>query len=179
MERRLLTRWIKVSLLLLCAAAAAIRLCFFSPYIVEGQSMQTTLFNGDRMLANKEVYQLEKPKRGDIVIIKDDIHKVNYVKRLIGVPGDKIQIKKGYLYVNGKKEAENYLAKNRMEAIRKGKVLNHDFGPIIVPSGKYFVMGDNRLESMDSRNGLGMFPASAIVARCDLIYYPFKDFKIE
>jgi signal peptidase I len=178
MERRLLARGIKVSLLLLCAAAA-IRLCFFSPYIVEGQSMQTTLFNGDRMLANKEVYKLEKPQRGDIVIIKDDIHKVNYVKRLIGIPGDKIQIKKGYLYVNGKKKAENYLAKNRAAAFQKGMVLNHDFGPIIVPSGKYFVMGDNRLKSMDSRNGLGMFSASAIVARCDLIYYPFKDFKVE
>ncbi|MED1203824.1 signal peptidase I [Heyndrickxia acidicola] len=177
-RRRLLTRGLKIVLLLLCALAA-IGVCFFSPYIVEGESMQTTLFNGDHMLANKEVYKLEKPQRGDIVIIKDTIHKVNYVKRLIGLPGDKIQIKKGYLFVNGKKEAENYLVKNRMEARKKGEILNQDFGPITVPAGKFFVMGDNRLKSMDSRNGLGLFPASAIVARCDLIYYPLKDFKIE
>ncbi len=78
------------------------------------------------------------------------------MKRLIGLPGDTVQMKDDTLYINGKKVSEPYLSENRKEAEAVGVKLTGDFGPVKVPEGKYFVMGDNRQRSMDSRNGLGL-----------------------
>lgn len=132
--------------------AFVVRAFLFSPYIVEGASMEPTLHNQEKIMVNK--FNLtDRFNRGEIIIIKGK--EENYVKRIIGLPGDKVEMKNDKLYINGVLYKESYLSQNRKLAEQSGSKLTGDFGPITVPKNKFFVMGDNRLYSMDSRNGLG------------------------
>jgi signal peptidase I len=148
---------------------------FFAPYMVEGASMSPTLHDQEKLYVNKIVYAFSAPKKGDIVIIKGDDKR--YVKRIIGIEGDIIQMKNDVLYVNHKPMKESYLKQNKSEAKSLGVYLTEDFGPIKVPKGKAFVMGDNRLNSMDSRNGLGLIKINAIEGRSEVVIYPFSDMR--
>ncbi|MDR7074915.1 signal peptidase I [Fictibacillus barbaricus] len=148
---------------------------FFAPYLVEGASMSPTLHDQEKLYVNKIVYAFSEPKKGDIVIIKGDDKR--YVKRIIGVEGDVIQMRNDVLYVNNKKIPESYLKENKSEAKSLGVYLTEDFGPLKVPKGKAFVMGDNRLNSMDSRNGLGLIELNSIEGRTEVVIYPFSDIR--
>jgi signal peptidase I len=148
---------------------------FFAPYMVEGASMSPTLHDQEKLYVNKIVYAFSEPKKGDIVIIKGDDKR--YVKRVIGVEGDIIQMKSDVLYVNNKKVKESYLQENKSEAKSLGVYLTEDFGPLKVPKGKAFVMGDNRLNSMDSRNGLGLIETKTIEGRSEVVIYPFSEMR--
>nr|WP_285876977.1 signal peptidase I [Fictibacillus phosphorivorans] len=148
---------------------------FFAPYMVEGASMSPTLHDQDKLYVNKIVYAFSEPKKGDIVIIKGEDKR--YVKRIIGVEGDVIQMKSDVLYVNHKKVKETYLRENKSEAKSLGVYLTEDFGPLKVPKGKVFVMGDNRLNSMDSRNGLGLIDINSIEGRSEVVIYPFSEMR--
>ncbi|MBO4415100.1 MAG: signal peptidase I [Lachnospiraceae bacterium] len=112
--------------------------------IISG-SMISTLNVDDRVVANRLAYVFSKPQRGDIIFFAfpDDESKT-YVKRIIGLPGDKVEIIRGKVYINDSDEPleEPYL---------KEKMKKEDFGPYYVPEGSYFVMGDNRNISVDSR----------------------------
>lgn len=105
-------------------------------------SMRDTLEVGDRLIASKLPYIFGEPKRGDIVVFRfpDDETEV-YIKRLIGLPGEVIEIVDGYVYVDGVLLEEDYVRGNR----------EGDYGPYEVPPGEYFMLGDNRLQSGDSR----------------------------
>ncbi len=94
------------------------------------------------------------------------------MKRLIGLPGDTIEMKNDNLFVNGKRFNEEYLKENKKDAHDIDLNLTGDFGPIKVPTDKYFVMGDNRQDSMDSRNGLGLFNKKDIVGVEELVFFP-------
>ncbi|KGP71436.1 signal peptidase I [Pontibacillus yanchengensis] len=146
--------------------AFVIRNYVFATSIVEGTSMDPTLRDGERVIYNKMVYIMDDPERGDIVIIQRPTK--NYVKRVIGLPGDTVQVKDHELYVNGKKSQQEYL--NQQAISQTG-----DFGPRSVPENHYFVMGDNRDISKDSRNGLGFVKREEVIGRSELVVYPFDE----
>lgn len=163
------------SLIMAVGIAFVIRSFLFAPYIVEGASMEPTLHNQERIFVNK-VSSTESYLRGDIVIIdgeKENIEEKFYVKRIIGLPGDQIEMVNDVLFVNGKKYKEKYLSQNLTDARKLGHRLTGDFGPLTVPKNNYFVLGDNRLHSMDSRNGLGFIHKDSIIGRSEFVFYPF------
>ncbi len=162
------------SLFIALGVAFVARTFLFAPYIVEGASMEPTLHNNEKIFVNK--FNLtDRFKRGEIVIIKGK--KENYVKRIIGLPGDQIEMKNDQLFINGVFFKESYLSQNRKLAEQIGSRLTGDFGPITVPKNKFFVMGDNRLYSKDSRNGLGLFTKKDIVGQSEFVFFPFTDMR--
>lgn len=146
--------------------ALFLRTFIFATSIVEGESMAPTLENGERVIFNKVVYMLDEPARGDIVIIHQPPK--NYVKRIIGLPGEEIEIRDHQLYINGDAYTQSFLSKDALYS-------TSNFGPIIIPEENYFVMGDNRIISKDSRNGLGYIPKEDIIGKSELIIYPFNE----
>ncbi len=114
-------------------------------YKIPSESMVPTLEVGDRVLANKFIYRFTEPERGDIVVFEsvDENDDQTLIKRVVGVAGDKIRMRKGTLYVNNDPVNEPYLNQSRLS--------EQTFGPVWVPEGNIFVMGDNRGNSADSR----------------------------
>ncbi|MFD2925318.1 signal peptidase I [Halobacillus naozhouensis] len=160
--------WIK-AIAIAVVLAFILRTFFFATSIVEGASMNPTLESGERVMFNKIIYYIDEPSYGDIVIIDRPVK--NYVKRVIGKPNDTIEVRNHQLYVDGQKQEQNYLSEEAIMATR-------DFGPIKVPDNTYFVMGDNRAISKDSRNGLGFIKEEEIIGRTELIIYPFDEISL-
>ena len=154
-----------------------IRAFFFSNYVVEGESMMPTLQDGDKLVVNKIGYKVSDFHHFDVIVFHAN-DKEDYVKRVIGVPGDKIEYKDDHLYVNGKKYEENFLDAYRSQ-VSAGK-LTGDFtleeitGEETVPKGKLFVLGDNRLGSWDSRH-FGFINIDQVVGKVSLRYWPLRD----
>jgi signal peptidase I len=160
--------------------AFILRLFFFSSYIVEGSSMTPTLQDGNLVVINKLSYQFDELKRFDVIVFhanKQD----DYVKRVIGLPGDQISYKDGKLHVNGSLIEETFL-ENTDGNFTDYKRIN-DFtlqditGDETVPSGMIFVIGDNRLGSYDSRH-FGFIEIDKVVGKVNLRYYPFQHIDI-
>jgi signal peptidase I len=162
------------SLFIAFGIAIIVRTFLFAPYTVEGASMEPTLHDEEKIFVNKLNFT-DDFSRGEIVIIKGK--EKNYVKRIIGLPGDTILVKNDKLYINGVLSKEPYLAHNLALAKKMGSHLTGDFGPIKVPKNNYFVMGDNRLYSTDSRNGLGTFTKEQIVGQSEFVYFPFLEIR--
>lgn len=134
--------WIMVIVVAFLLAFVINRFVIFQVEVPSG-SMETTIMTGDRVATLRLSYLFSDPKRGDIVVfLFPDDEKVDYIKRIIGVPGDTIEIKEGVLYINEEPYEENYL---------KDPMVKEDFGPISVPEESYFMMGDNRNTSADAR----------------------------
>jgi signal peptidase I len=152
-----------------------IRTFLFSSYVVEGKSMMPTLDDGNKLMVNKIGVRLLDLERFDVVVFhhNDD----NYVKRIIGLPGDRIQYVDDTLYVNGKKFEEPYLEKYKKSTSGK---LTGDFtleeltGEKIVPEGKVFVLGDNRRKSYDSRH-FGFVDIDQLVGTVNVRYWPLNE----
>lgn len=138
----------------------------FNLSTVEGQSMQPTLQDDERLFVNKIIYLLGEPRKGDIVILKDPrpvpADHVYLVKRVIGVPGDTIEIRDYQLYRNGQRLDEPYI---------QSPMLMASYGPEIVPDEHYFVLGDNRNNSTDSRK-FGSVHESLIKGRAEWVVWP-------
>lgn len=169
--------WIK-ALLVAVALAGIIRYFFFAPIVVDGQSMMPTLENQDRMIVNKINYKIGEPERFDVVVFKATEDK-DYIKRVIGLPGDHIEYKDDVLYINGKPVEEKYLEGAKKTADGN---LTYDFtleeltGHQTVPEGELFVLGDNRRFSKDSRM-IGTIPMDRIIGEAQIIYWPLKDIR--
>ena len=129
-------------------------------------SMENTIMCGNRLFGNRLAYRFEKPKRGDVIIFKfpdDETGKTNYIKRVIGLPGETVNIVDGTVYVDGKQIKEDYLKEEPQGS----------FGPFEVPENSYFVMGDNRNNSNDARFWENTYvPEDKIVAKAVLKYWP-------
>ncbi|WP_245586045.1 signal peptidase I [Paenibacillus pinihumi] len=145
----------------------------FNLSTVKGQSMQPTLEEKEWLFVNKAVYLAGSPKRGDVVIAEDPEHELKsneyLVKRVIGVPGDQIEIRSQRLYLNGEMLVEPYTGLT---------IEDEDFGPFTVEPGTYFIMGDNRHAgaSRDSRS-FGTVTEKSIKGRADFILWPVTKMK--
>jgi signal peptidase I len=139
---------------------------------VEGPSMQPTLTSGEYLWVNKAAYfeldgryVLGGPQRGDIAVLRPPNEDVDLIKRIIGLPGDRLMIHHGEVYINDQALDEPYIH------FSAGYTFPIDGQPLIVPPGQYFVLGDNRSNSRDSH--LGWFvPAENLVGRAWLTYWP-------
>ena len=154
-----------------------LRTFIFSPVIVKGESMSPTLANSDRILLLK----MEKVKRFSIVTFPaPDDPSQNYVKRVIGLPGDSISYKNDVLGINGKAYEEPYLDEYKAQ-LPERTLLTNDFtleqitGDEVVPEGEYLVLGDNRQNSKDSRM-IGYIKADDIQGVADYRIWPIKTF---
>lgn len=179
-EKNELWEWTK-ALLIAFAIAAVIRYFLFTPIAVDGESMMPTLEDGDRMIVNKIGYKIGEPKRFDIVVFHAPEQK-NYIKRVIGLPGDTVEYKDDQLYINGESIDEPYLDAYKAQ-ITEG-TLTEDFtlkdidvSLEEIPEGYVFVMGDNRRYSKDSRH-IGIIEQKEIIGNTSLIFWPFNDIKI-
>ena len=131
----------------------------YSPIRVNGESMMKTLHDGDIMILDIIDYRLHGLKRFDIVVVDEGDELL--IKRVIGLPGEEIEYKDNKLYVNGKKVSDKYASQE-----------TEDFSEV-VPKGEYFVLGDNRTNSLDSR-AFGTFSSKKILGKTSMIIYPFN-----
>ncbi|MDH5477849.1 MAG: signal peptidase I [Nitrospinota bacterium] len=149
------------------ALALFIRTFMFQPFKIPSESMVPTLLVGDHLLVNKMVYLLNDPERGDIVVFRPP-HEPDkdFVKRIIGLPGETILLRNNVVHVDGKAIDEPWA----IYESHHGYPGMGDFGPVRVPEGKLFMMGDNRHNSQDSRVW-GFLDKSAIHGKAFIIHW--------
>ncbi len=149
------------NIVVIVAIVTGIRGFLVSPFQVEGSSMTSTLEDNQYIVINKLAYHIGSPGRGEIVVFRppNEARKY-YVKRVIGMPGDEVILRDGYVYVRAKgEERETKLDETYLDERNIGKTFRHPPGSgdtgemrFIVPEGRYFLMGDNRQGSLDSRS---------------------------
>lgn len=138
---------------------------------VDGMSMEPTLHNGELILVDKWSYLFHAPQRGDVIVfIAPPQPSQDYVKRIVALPGDTITIDDTVVFVDGVKLNETYVAPQNQGNPYAYKTIHN----LIVPSNDYFVMGDNRAGSSDSRNW-GFVPRANIIGQAALVYWPFGE----
>ena len=143
---------------------------------VEGASMENTLHNGDNLIVDKLSYRFHDPERFDIIVFPFQFQdNTYYIKRIIGLPGETVQIMDdGSIYINGEKLEENY----GMEVI-KPETIGRAAEPIELGDDEYFVMGDNRNNSSDSRTDMvGNIKRENIIGKAWLRIWPVSDFGV-
>ena len=155
------------------AIFAVVYIFLFQPHQVDGQSMESNFHHGEYILTDKISYRINKPARGDVVVFHSpQDERVDYIKRIIGVPGDMVQLKGGYVYLNGQKLEEQYI--HDPGAVTAGRYMREGM-EVDIPPGQYLVMGDNRNHSSDSREW-GLVSEGAIVGRAFFRYWPITEF---
>jgi signal peptidase I len=185
-ERRSFLRELPILFIVALAVAIVLKTFVVQAFFIPSGSMEPTLEPGDRVLVQKVVYG---PDRGDVIVFSDPqgrpgpdrgivggfVHWLSstlgierpehedFIKRVIGLPGETVELRDGRLFVEGVPIPQPYL---------KGAVDTRDYGPVRVPEGALFVLGDNRLNSNDSRFGLGFVPVDKVVGRAFAIVWP-------
>lgn len=177
-EKNELVEWLKV-IVIAAVFVIGIRTFIFSPIIVDGASMMPTFENGDRVIVNKISPSINDYERFDIVVFKAN-EEENFIKRIIGLPGDHIEYKNDDLLVNGEKFEEPYLEKYKDELGGYSDFTN-DFtleqltNSSEIPEGYYLVLGDNRPKSGDSRDArIGLIAKEKIMGKANIRYYPLN-----
>lgn len=155
------------SIIIAVIASVIIIVFIFETVKVEGYSMLPTLDNNDRLIVEKVTYYFNKPKRGEIVVIKYPADtREKFIKRVIAVSGDKVKIEDNKLYINDKTIDEPYINEFEMD----------DFNEVIVPNNRIFVLGDNRNHSKDSRSpDVGFVSLKLVVGRAVFRIYPLNN----
>lgn len=154
------------SLVIAAVLALIIRSFLFTPFYIPSPSMEPTLYPGDRIIVNRLAYRLGEPQRGDVVVFRYPLDPSrDYVKRVVAVGGDTVEARDNVLYINGQPQPPaSYLPPG---------VVYSDFGPIKVPPNNYFMMGDNRNNSADSRVW-GTLDRKLIIGKAVLVYWPLN-----
>ncbi len=158
-----------VSIIIAVTLAFAIRTVVVEPYLVSGPSMLPTLEDRQRLVVNKFVYFVQDPQVGEVVIFKypSDTSR-DFIKRVIAVGGDTVEIIDGQTYVNGQEIKEDYIKERFHTNYRKA----------VVPKGHIFVMGDNRNNSEDSRYAdVGFVPHELVKGKASVVFWPFEAMK--
>lgn len=154
-----------IYLLTLMAVAICIRTFIFEPVQCIGDSMYPTLMNGEGMFTEKLTYTVSAPQRDDIIICRYPYHTEKCVKRVIAVPGDRISISDGAIYLNGEKLDES--------AYWDGYIEDSEMPEVTVPERSLFVVGDNRNNSGDSRH-VGFIPYWQVKGKVRAVMTPFS-----
>jgi signal peptidase I len=147
-------------------------LLVLQPHKIKGGSMDPNFHDGEFLLTDKVTYRFGEPKRGDVIVFKappDD--QEEYIKRIIALPGDTVMIQGGKVFVNGEELHEPYLDSNLQTAAGNFAL---EGVPLKVPANSYFLMGDNRNHSFDSRN-FGFINKSKFIGKAWLLYWPLQD----
>lgn len=141
---------------------------------VSGQSMETTLQDGDNLIVDKISYRFHDPSRYDIIVFPyKNEENTFYIKRIIGLPGEIVQVKDGYTYINGKKLTSDIYGREVMDEAGIAEE------PIKLGSDEYFVLGDNRNHSQDSRDPyVGVLKRSDLLGRAFIRIYPLNKFGV-
>ncbi len=149
--------------------ALGVRTFLLAHFVVEGSSMYSTLETGDRVFVNKVSYRLHEPNRGDVVVLHEirGTSERDLIKRVIAVGGEEVEMRSCEVRIGGQLLIEPYLDPTVVTPGNCGG----DFGPILVPEGTVFVMGDNRAGSQDSRT-LGPVLLDDIVGRAFVVFWP-------
>ncbi|WP_270171901.1 signal peptidase I [Paenibacillus sp. SYP-B4298] len=174
--------WIK-ALAIAALLVLVIRTFLFSPFIVDGPSMKPNFQSGERVIVNKILYDIREPKRGEVVVFHVPQENRDFIKRVIGVPGDKVKLEGDRLYINGELVEEPYLK----EAIEQARANNSNYNTAenfpnayvqsdIVPDHMILAFGDNRSNSKDSRM-IGYVSMDELVGRADIIFWPLNELK--
>lgn len=164
-SKKEIKEWIE-AIVIAIILAMLIKTFVIEIFEVEGHSMYPTLKDGERLVVNKFVYRFSEPERGDIIIFKypGDPH-YDYIKRVIGIENDVVEIKDGKVYLNDKVLEENYIS----------EPTPGNFGPEKVPEDHYFVLGDNRNNSKDSRfPSVGFVPDENLKGKAVFIIWPLN-----
>lgn len=183
---------VELPLLVLLAFVLAILLKTFvvQAFYIPSTSMVPTLEVNDRILVNKVALQLRDPQRGEVVVFHEEgtgpegvsgaLHDLaaglgivppaqkDFVKRIIGLPGETVEVRDGVVFIDGAELPEATLEEGGYLQARS----NDDFGPMEVPEGEYFLMGDNRPNSADSRSSLGTVESEELVGRAFVVIWP-------
>lgn len=172
--------WTK-ALIIALVIAFIIRYFLFTPIVVDGESMDPTLKDGDKMIVNKISYRFREPERFEIVVFHAPEGK-DYIKRVIGLPGEHIEYKDDQLYINGQPIDEPYLDEKKAQ-LSEGQLTQdftlEDIDPNmhVIPEGYVFVMGDNRRFSKDSRH-IGVISEDDIVGCTSIVFWPLSEIRI-
>ena len=159
--------WIR-DLLIAIGLALVIIVFLYQPVKVEGTSMAPLLSDQERIFINKFVYRFEPIERGDVVVFWYPLDRSkSFIKRVLALPGETIEIRRGAVYVNGQIVPEPYVPPQYADV--------SDFGPVRVPQGSFFVMGDHRISSNDSRV-FGPVASQYIYGRAVFAYWPVDHF---
>lgn len=175
---RVLRDWLVVIIIAL-GAAFTVRIWILQQFYISGPSMETTLYSNDRVLVNKLSYRLHGVRRGDVVVFDrvtmngSEVAHDDLIKRVIGLPGESLEIKACVVLINGKPLAEPYLpSRDTSKASPEERCRVANMKRVTIPVDNVFVMGDNRPESFDSRS-FGSIPESLIVGRAFAVVWPF------
>ncbi|NMC35664.1 signal peptidase I [Candidatus Beckwithbacteria bacterium] len=142
----------------------------FQPHQVKGQSMYPTLHNGEYLLTNKLTYRFREPEVGDIIVFRAPSHEeLDYIKRIVALPGDRVKLLDGKFYINGYELNESEYLSSDVKTTQERYLLEGT--EVVVPPNSYFVAGDNRPNSSDSRD-FGPVPYQNIVGIAWFRYWP-------
>ncbi|HLR70106.1 MAG TPA: signal peptidase I [Pseudogracilibacillus sp.] len=168
--------WLKIFVIALLFALI-VRKFIFSPIIVDGPSMQPTLYDRDQMIVNRFIYNFKEPDRFDIVIFHASEEK-DFIKRVIGLPGEHVKVENNILFIDGVQVDQPFLEPDE-EAPIDYPIITNDFtlemlpgNYDVIPEGYVLVLGDNRSNSTDSRS-IGLIRIDQIVGKTSFVYWPF------
>jgi signal peptidase I len=181
-------RWVEPAFFAMLIAVF-LKLFVVQAFTIPSSSMEDTLKIGDRIMAARFTYGMRipgtgirllkfaAPKRGDVIIFKyPEDPRLMFIKRCMGLPGDSIMLIDKALYINGKKTEETFVFYKDKKILGRKESVRDNYGPVIVPQGNYFMMGDNRDFSADSRFW-GFVPADNLRGMAWIVYWPPKRWK--